>query len=176
LQTTGEFTAFSSFLFTHNITVTLVVFAMGMTLGVGTAWMLFVNGLMAGALGAVFLEAGAFMQFATGILPHGVLEIPACLIGGAAGFVLAQGLIRARPWPRLEELARAGREALLLVAGCFPLLVVAGFLEAGVARAPDWFLGSGFKLAVAGAFAVVFAVYTLLLGWGKQARPVEGRA
>jgi uncharacterized membrane protein SpoIIM required for sporulation len=176
LQTTGEFTAFSSFLFTHNITVTLVVFALGMTLGVGTAWMLFVNGLMAGALGAVFWDAGATLEFATGILPHGVLEIPACLIGGAAGFVLAQGLIRARPWPRLEELGRAGREAVLLVSGCIPLLLVAGFLEAGVARAPDWFLGSGFKLAVAGVFAVVFAVYTLLLGWGKQAPPVEGRA
>jgi uncharacterized membrane protein SpoIIM required for sporulation len=175
LGTTGEFTAFSSFLFTHNITVTLVVFAMGMTLGVGTAWLLFVNGLGLGALGAVFWDAGAMREFATGILPHGVLEIPACLIGGAAGFVLAQGLIRARPWPRLEELGRAAREAVLLVSGCIPLLLVAGFLEAGVARAPDWFLGSGFKLAVAGVFAVVFAVYTLLLGWEKPARPIKGR-
>jgi uncharacterized membrane protein SpoIIM required for sporulation len=174
--TAGELSAFSSFLFTHNITVTLVVFAMGMTLGVGTAWMLFLNGLMAGALGAVFWDAGAGLEFATGILPHGVLEIPACLIGGAAGFVLAQGVIRARPWPRVEELARAGKEALLRVSGCFPLLIVAGFLEAGVARAPDWYLGSGVKLAVAGVFAVVFAVYTLLLGWGKPARPIEARA
>jgi uncharacterized membrane protein SpoIIM required for sporulation len=146
-----------------------------MTLGVGTAWMLFVNGLLMGALGAVFVEAGAFTEFATGILPHGVLEIPAALIGGAAGFVLAEGLIRARPWPRLEELARAGKEALLLAVGCFPLLIVAGMLEAGVARAPDWLLGSGFKLAVAGVFATVFAVYTLLLGWGKAAGPAEGR-
>lgn len=174
-QSSGEFTAFSSMLLTHNITVTLAVFALGMTLGVGTGWMLFLNGLLMGALGAVFVEAGAFGEFATGILPHGVLEIPACLIGGAAGFVLAQGVIRARPWPRLEELARAGKEALLLVSGCFPLLIVAGILEAGVARAPDWFLGSGFKLAVAGVFAVVFAVYTLLLGWGRSARPAEGR-
>lgn len=54
----------------------------------------------------MFVEAGQLTAFATGILPHGVVEIPAILIGGAAGFVLAGGLIRARPWPRLEELAQ----------------------------------------------------------------------
>jgi uncharacterized membrane protein SpoIIM required for sporulation len=173
-QTSGEFAEFSSHLFTNNMSVSLVAFALGMTLGVGSAWLLFYNGVLAGALGAVFLQAGAFMEFATGILPHGVLEIPACLIGGAAGFVLARGLIRARPWPRLEELARAGKEALLLVSGCFPLLIAAAILEAGVARSPEWVLSSGVKLAVAGVFAVVFAAYTLLLGWGKAARPAEG--
>ncbi len=175
-QTSAEFMAFSSHLFTNNMSVSLVAFALGMTLGVGSAWLLFYNGVAAGALGAVFLQAGAGMEFATGILPHGVLEIPAAIIGGAAGFVLARGMIRARPWPRLEELARSGKEALLLVAGCFPLLVVAAVLEAGVARAPDWVVSSPVKLAVAGVFAVVFLVYTLLLGWGKAARPAEGAA
>ena len=53
---------------------------------------------------------------------------------GRRGCVLAQGLIRARPWPRREEMARAGKEAFLLVSGAVPLLVVAGLLEAGVAR------------------------------------------
>src|SRR5207249_9418802 len=101
--------------------------------------------------------------------PHGVLEIPACLIGGGAGFLLAQGVIRARPWPRSEELARQGKEALLLVLGCVPLLAVAALLEAGVARAPDWFLGRGVKLAVAGVFGLLFLAYVLLLGWGRAA-------
>jgi uncharacterized membrane protein SpoIIM required for sporulation len=172
---TGEFAAFSSHLFTNNMSVSLVAFALGMTLGVGSAWLLFYNGVLAGALGAVFVEANQLTAFAVGILPHGVLEIPACLIGGAAGFILARGLIRARPWPRLEELARAGKEALLLVSGCFPLLIAAAILEAGVARAPDWFLSNGIKLGVAGVFALVFAAYTLLLGWGQSVRPAEGQ-
>jgi len=168
-----QLTEFSSFLFTNNVSVSLFAFALGITLGIGTAWLLFYNGVLMGALGAVFVEAGQFTAFATGILPHGVLEIPAILIGGAAGFVLAQGIIRARPWPRLEELARTGKQALMLVAGCFPLLAVAAILEAGVARAPDWFLSSGAKLAVAGTFALLFAAYVLLLGWGKQVLPAE---
>jgi uncharacterized membrane protein SpoIIM required for sporulation len=169
LMNTGELAGFSTFLFTHNVSVTLMAFALGITLGLGTAWLMFYNGVMIGALGAVFYEADQMTAFATGILPHGVIEIPSALLGGAAGFVLASGIIRARPWSRLDELARTGKEALLLVSGCLPLLAVAAALEAGVARAPDWFLSSGAKIAVAGVAALLFAVYVLLFGWGKRA-------
>jgi uncharacterized membrane protein SpoIIM required for sporulation len=165
----GQLAQFSSFLFTHNVSVTLVAYALGLTFGVGTAWLMFYNGVMLGVLGAVFVEAGQLTAFATGVLPHGVLEIPAALIGGAAGFVLAQGLLRARPWPRREELARAGKESLRLVSGCVPLLAMAAVLEAGVARSPDWFLGRGLKLAVAGVFGLLFLAYVLLPGWRRSA-------
>ncbi|HZY83551.1 MAG TPA: stage II sporulation protein M [Gemmataceae bacterium] len=167
---TGEFSAFSSHLFTNNVGVSLTAFALGITFGLGTAWLMFYNGVLMGALMAVFFEAKQYTAFATGILPHGVLEIPAAVIGGAAGFVLAQGMIRARPWPRRDELARAGKGALMLVLGCVYLLAVAAVLEAGVARAPDTFLSSGLKLAVAGVFAVLFLAYVLLLGWGRAGR------
>jgi uncharacterized membrane protein SpoIIM required for sporulation len=169
LQTTGQFTAFSSFLFTNNLGVSLAAFALGMTLGIGSAWMLFYNGVLLGALGAVFVEAGQLTAFATGVLPHGVLEMPAAIIGGAAGFVLAEAIVRARSWPRREELARAGKEALILAAGCVPLLAAAAVLEAGVARAPDWFVGRGVKLAIACVVGLLFAGYVLLPGWRKRA-------
>jgi len=167
--TTDDLTAFSSFLFTHNVSVSLIAFALGITFGLGTAWLMFYNGVLLGVLGAVFVEAGQFTAYATGILPHGVLEIPACLIGGAAGFVLAQGFLRARPWPRREELARMGKQSVLMLFGCVPLLAVAACLEAGVARAPDFFLSKGLKLAVAGVIALLFLGYILLLGWGQPA-------
>jgi uncharacterized membrane protein SpoIIM required for sporulation len=163
--TTGELAAFSSFLFRHNVSVTLVAFALGCTFGVGTAWLMFENGILLGALAAVFLEAGAFMEFCTGVLPHGVLEVPACLLGGAGGFILAQAMLQARPWPRLEELGRRGPEALALVAGCIPLLAVAAFIEAVVARAPDALLDSGLKLAVASLAALGFVAYLALPNW-----------
>jgi len=164
-MSSDELAGFSTHLFTNNVSVSLVAYALGITFGVGTAWLLFYNGILMGVLGAVFVEAGQFKAYCTGILPHGVLEIPAILIGGAAGFVLAQGVIQARPWPRREELALAGKESLLLVAGCFPLLILAAILEAGVARAPDWVLGSGLKLGVAGVFGFLFIAYVLLPGW-----------
>jgi uncharacterized membrane protein SpoIIM required for sporulation len=164
-RSTGELAEFSGHLFRNNASVSLTAFALGITFGIGTSWLLWYNGIIMGALAAVFVEAGQFTAFCTGILPHGVLEIPAILISGAAGLVLAQGMIRARPWPRLHELAAAGKEALYLAAGCFPLLVAAAILEAGVARAPDRFIDSGLKLAVAGVFGLLFALYVLLVGW-----------
>jgi uncharacterized membrane protein SpoIIM required for sporulation len=165
---TGHLAEFSAHLWANNVGVTLTAFALGITLGLGTAWLMFYNGVITGALWAVFWEAGQLRAFATGILPHGVVEIPAALLGGAAGFVLASGVIRARPWSRLDELGRCGKEALLLVSGCLPLLTVAAFIEGAVARPPDWFISSGVKLAVAGVVAVLFTAYVLLLGWGKK--------
>jgi uncharacterized membrane protein SpoIIM required for sporulation len=152
-------------LFTHNTQVCLVAFALGITYGIGTAWLMWTTGIMMGEGAATFLAANQFTSYCTGILPHGVLEIPAIWIAGGAGFMLAHAMIRARPWPRLEELARTGKQALFLLAGCIPLMAVAGMLEAGVARAPDWFLSSGLKLAVAGVFGLLFVAYVLLLGW-----------
>jgi uncharacterized membrane protein SpoIIM required for sporulation len=172
LMTEDELAEFSTYLFTHNSAVTIVAFALGITLGLGSAWLMFTNGVTTGVLLGVFIEARQGLSFATGILPHGVLEIPAMLIGGTAGFVLARGVLRARPWPRRDELVRAGKEAILVLFGAAPLLACAGILEAGVARAPDWFLSKGVKLGVAGVFGLLFVSYLLLLGWGKR-RPAE---
>ena len=85
----------------------------------------------------------------------------------------ARARSRARPWPRLEELARAGKQALFLAFGCFPLMIIAGTLEMGVARAPQRFFGNEFKLAVAGVFALVFLTYSFLFGWERRTKPVE---
>ena len=169
VQSTGQFAAFSSQLFTNNLQVSLIAFALGITLGIGTAWLMFSNGVLLGALAAVFAQAGQMRAFATGVLPHGVLEIPAILIAGGAGLLLAQGIFRARPWPRRDELARLGKESLLLVSGCVPLMMVAAILEAFVARAPDWFITSGVKLGVAAVVGLAFAAYVCLGGWRRQA-------
>jgi uncharacterized membrane protein SpoIIM required for sporulation len=162
VATSGQLAGFSSHLFTNNLSVTLVAFALGITFGIGTAWMMFYNGVLLGALAAVFVEQGQLLGFATGVLPHGVLEVPAAILGGAAGLVIARAMIQARPGPRREELAGAAREALLLVSGAVPLLAIAALLEAGVARAPDWFIGKGIKLVVAAVFGLAFFAWVSL--------------
>jgi uncharacterized membrane protein SpoIIM required for sporulation len=173
MMSTGQAGRMISFYFTNNLRVCLIAFALGLTLGIGTAWMLFENGLITGVIAVVFAKAGQLTSFSAELLPHGMVEIPAILISGAAGFLLAEAIYRARPWPRVEEIARRGRQALLLVAGCVPLIFAAAFLETLVARAPEWFLSSGLKLTVAGVMSVLFAAYVLLVGWGRWAVPEE---
>ena len=169
MAATGQLGAFSSFLFTHNLTVTLIAFALGITFGVGTVWSMIENGLVTGAVAALFAEKGQIVLLLADLLPHGVLEIPAALIGAAAGFVLAGGMIRARPWPRLEELARCGKEAFLLVSGAVVLLAIAGVLEDVVARAPTSIFPNEVKLAVAAVVGLGFLSYVALVGWGRGA-------
>jgi uncharacterized membrane protein SpoIIM required for sporulation len=173
VHSSGELAGFSGFLFRHNVSVTLVAFALGITFGLGSAWLMFENGVLLGVLGAVFVQAGATLEFCTGILPHGVLEIPSAILGGAGGFVLAEAMWKAKPWPRLQELGRRGREALALVGGAIPLLAMAAFLEAVVARAPEALIDSGLKLAVAGLFGTAFVTYLALVGWRFNSERVD---
>jgi hypothetical protein len=59
---TDQLTEFSGFLFTHNLSVTLFAFALGITFGLGTAWMMFYNGVITGVLAAVFVESQQFWR------------------------------------------------------------------------------------------------------------------
>ncbi|HMC65615.1 MAG TPA: stage II sporulation protein M, partial [Gemmataceae bacterium] len=75
--TSGELVYGSVGYFTHNITVSLYAFALGLTFGVGTALLMFQNGVIMGVLGVIFANAGQFKTYCAEILPHGVLEFPA---------------------------------------------------------------------------------------------------
>jgi uncharacterized membrane protein SpoIIM required for sporulation len=79
----GEASVFSAFLFTHNIRVTFLVFALGITFGVGTALVLFYNGLPLGALAMQYHLAGEGLFFWAWILPHGIPELTQIFIAGA---------------------------------------------------------------------------------------------
>ena len=68
-------------------------------------------------------------------------------------------------------MARAGKEALLLVSGIVPLLLAAAVLEAGVARAPDWYVSGGVKLGAAGVVGLLFVAYICLGGWRPDLLP-----
>ena len=102
-----------------------------MTWGVGTILVLFYNGVILGAVCTDYVLAGQG-RFLTGwLLPHGAVEIPAILIAGQAGLLLAGSLIgkgqRVALKMRLREVAR---DLVTLIFGVGVLLVWAGFVEA----------------------------------------------
>ena len=105
---------------TNNVRVAAIAFAGGMTGGLLTGWIILTNGLMVGALGAMYARAGFGPDFWATIAPHGVIELSAIQIAGGAGLVLAGGYLRpgrarrgdalvARCAPRRD--ARHGRRA-----------------------------------------------------------------
>jgi uncharacterized membrane protein SpoIIM required for sporulation len=126
----GGKASFSSFLMANNTKVSIFTMALGITYGVGTLVMLFYNGIGLGAIGIDYILDGQGLFLAGWLLPHGSVEIPAILIAGQAGLVLAGALIgRGQRNTVSQRLRDAGRDMLALIGGVAVLLVWAGIVE-----------------------------------------------
>lgn len=126
-------TVFSSFLFTHNAQIALLSFALGFACCLPTAFFLFYNGLMLGAMLATYAEHGLGMPFGGWLLVHGVTELFAITLAGAAGFRIGWAVAFPGELSRLDALREAGRDGTLVMIGVVLMLLVAGLLE-GFAR------------------------------------------
>jgi uncharacterized membrane protein SpoIIM required for sporulation len=119
----------SGAIMTNNIAVCFMTFAMGVTAGLGTLYMIAFNGLLMGVVGAACGTNGMSLSLWSFIAGHGSLEIPAILLAGAAGLRLGTGLLFPGQLARRESFRLAGSEAVQLELGTVPLLVVAGLIE-----------------------------------------------
>ena len=146
----------SSAIMTNNMSVAFTTFAAGITAGVGTLFLLGFNGMMMGVIASACWLAGMSLKLWSFVAPHGVLELPAIFIAGGAGLWLAQGLLFPGVLPRREAVARAGADAVKLVLGTIPMLVIAGVVEAFV---------SPTNLPVSLKFAMAAALFTLLVAY-----------
>ncbi len=127
----GYKTTFSAELMTHNIHVSIFTFALGMTWGFGTILMLFYNGVILGAVAVDYIRAGETKFLLGWLMPHGVIEIPAILIAGQAGLLLALAIIgRGNRAPLRLRLRQISGDLVTLIFGVALMLVWAGFVEA----------------------------------------------
>jgi uncharacterized membrane protein SpoIIM required for sporulation len=127
----GHKTSFSAQLMTHNTKVSIFTLALGMSWGVGTILMLFYNGVMIGAIAVDYIRAGQTKFLLGWLMPHGVVEIPAILIAGQAGLVLALALIGwGKRTPLRTRLREVSADLTTLIFGIGVMLVWAGFVEA----------------------------------------------
>lgn len=155
----------SSAIMTNNMSVGFTTFALGITGGVGTVYMMAFNGLLIGVIGVACWLAGMSLQLWSFVAPHGVLELPAIFIAGGAGFRIAQGLLFPGVLPRRESLVRAGSEAVQLLLGTIPILIIAGLIEAFVSPTG---LAVSLKFSLAASLFVLLGVY--LFGMGRRPR------
>jgi uncharacterized membrane protein SpoIIM required for sporulation len=153
--------AFSAQLITHNIRVALLAAALGVTFGIGTALLLFENGVLLGAVAVRYTQQGFGLFVTAWLLPHGAFEIPSILIAGQAGFYLARLLLRRREDRKMRQ---SMREWLVLIAGLAMMLVWAGMMEAFFSQHQAPVLPYGFKVAVGAAELALLTTYLLLVG------------
>jgi uncharacterized membrane protein SpoIIM required for sporulation len=161
-------TEFSATLMTHNTRVAIFSLALGLTFGVGTLILLFYNGIVLGAVILDYLRAGQATFLAGWLLPHGVVEIPAFLIAGQAGLLLARTLLGQGSRDPLQVRVRAVADDLVaLIGGVALLLVWAGVIEAFLSQIHEPRLPYAVKIAF-GLVELGALVWWLRRGGGKE--------
>jgi uncharacterized membrane protein SpoIIM required for sporulation/uncharacterized RDD family membrane protein YckC len=156
----GDRPLVASSIIANNIRVAFTCFAGGIVFGVGSLVLLAFNGLAIGAASGHFANVGLLGYLWTFVVGHGVLELFAIWVSGAAGFMLGRALIAPGELPRRDAIVLAGRQAMRLIGAVIVLLLVAGIIEG--------FVSSGtfpvpVRLAVS-SFSVLFLVLYLYNG------------
>ncbi|MFM7062569.1 MAG: stage II sporulation protein M [Actinomycetes bacterium] len=145
----------------NNIIVSFLAFATGVVPLVGTGTVMVLNGLNVGAVGAVMHQAGQGPQFWGLILPHGLLEITAVVVAGAAGLRLGWAIVAPGDRTRRDALAQEGLRAVVLVGGLVAAFVVAGFVEGFITPSA---LPTALRVGVGVAVWSAFVTYVVVLG------------
>ncbi|WP_456423832.1 stage II sporulation protein M [Thermococcus sp.] len=118
-------------IFTHNSGVALLVLVSGLFFGLGPWLMMLFNGIVVGIVAGFLATNGVPVEkIILGLVPHGIVEIPAFVLAGTAG-ILWYGSIRNAESPAVgfkEGLKRA----MKLYGLTLGMLLVSAFIEAYV--------------------------------------------
>jgi len=162
----------SSFLMTHNIQVAMRAYAGGMLFGVGALFYMFSNGMFAfGGPLQVCFQYGMGDELLNFVMAHGVIELSTIFIAGGGGMLVGFAMLFPGDLPRWEAVRQKAWESLVLIMGCFPLLVIAGIIEGMVSLNKD--VGTPIRTLVAVTSAVFLLVY---LGFSGLERNKEKSA
>jgi uncharacterized membrane protein SpoIIM required for sporulation len=120
---------FGASLYTHNIRVAFLAFSLGALTIAGGLLLLFYNGVILGAVAASYILDGVPLFFFAWVGPHGALELPAIVFGGAAGLVAGRALLMPGSLSRAASMRRALPSVWRIMIGTALTLVLAGLIE-----------------------------------------------
>ena len=146
---------------TNNVVVSLFAFCAGFLFGLGTFYMIGLNGTMLGAIFAFTAQHGLDDELFTFIVAHGCVELSVMCLSGAAGAAIGEALIRPDSPRRSEAFQRAAVRSSKLLIACVVLLIGCGFIEGYISPDPEFPLWSRVTIGV-GYWLFMIA---LLRGW-----------
>lgn len=127
---------FASQVFLNNIRVGFFAFAAGVLACVVTAMILIVNGANVGVAGGLFTHVGQADKFWGLILPHGLLELSAVIVAGAAGLRIGWTVIAPGDRTRFSALTQEARRAGNVLVGLVVAFLLAAMVEGFVTGKP----------------------------------------
>jgi uncharacterized membrane protein SpoIIM required for sporulation len=173
----GAMSSFSAQLMVNNIGVSIKAMALGMTWGIGTIIILFYNGVILGLVAVDYVLAGQTVFLLGWLLPHGSIELPAVIMGGQAGLMIAGALIgwgqRNTMRQRLRELTP---DLTTLIFGITLMLVWAGIVEAFFSQYHAPVLPYGVKIAFGATELVLLILFLSRCGRKSETAKTSGPA
>jgi uncharacterized membrane protein SpoIIM required for sporulation len=151
----------ASVIMANNIQVTIYTFALGATFGLGTLYLLAMNGANIASVLALTYRAGFGNDLLTFMVGHGVIELSCIFISGGAGLLIGSAMIMPGDMTRADALKTRGMESVRLMMGVAVLLVVAAIIEGFISPAS---IDPRIKYSIAALTGVAMYSYLLLAG------------
>jgi uncharacterized membrane protein SpoIIM required for sporulation len=143
-------------IFTNNIVVSLFALCVGVLYGLGTIYIIGMNGFMLGGVFAFTAQHGIADRLFQFVVAHGFVELSVICIAGAVGASLGEALARPGELTRGTALQGAVARGMQLMAVCLVFLVGAGLIEGFVS--PDPRIPLGARLAVGLTYLALFVL------------------
>jgi uncharacterized membrane protein SpoIIM required for sporulation len=157
----------ANFLFSHNTMVGILMFSLGLFAGVPTLLLLVYQGLILGAFLAIHDNRGLIVDFVGWLSIHGVTEMSAIVLCGAAGLMIAEAILFPGRHTRLENAAERGRIAAQIAVGAILMFLVAGILEGGFRQL---IASTPWRFAIGGVTGALWLGYFLGAGRAERRR------
>jgi uncharacterized membrane protein SpoIIM required for sporulation len=120
----------------NNIVVSILAFCAGIFLGLGTLYLIAMNGLMLGAAFAFVHQHGLARALFEFIIAHGPVELSVICVAGATGVALGESIIRPTLSSRRDSFQACAHRVAPVLLLCAVLLVGCGFIEGFVSPDP----------------------------------------
>lgn len=164
-------TQFATEVTVNNIQVAITAFATGVLLCLPAALLLAFNGANVGFAGGLFADAGELGKFFGLILPHGLLELTAVVVAGAAGLRLGWAVIAPGDRTRGQAVGSEARQSGVIALGLVLAFAVAGLIEGFITGRG---VPTGLRVGVGVAAEIAFVTWVVVQGRAATARGVTG--
>ena len=146
---------------TNNIVVAMSAFVLGTLYGLGTLYMMSLNGAMLGGVFAFtwrYHLAGRLFEF---VIAHGVVELSVIVLAGAAGMKIGEALVRPGQLTRRDAFNKAASNASKVIVVGALLLIGSGIIEGNISPNP------AFNLTTRVSIGVGYGIFMILLLSGR---------
>jgi uncharacterized membrane protein SpoIIM required for sporulation len=162
IENVEEALVFGASLYTHNIKVSFLAFTLGALTIVGGLAILFYNGVILGAVATMYVIDGVAVFFVAWVGPHGALELPAIIFGGAAGIVAGRAILMPGVLTRGSALRRVLPNVWRMLIGTMLILVFAGIIEGGFSQFSSKSIPYSIKISMAILLFAGLMIYLFL--------------